>query len=163
MASGDTLLSFTALSNIPPSTDYATLDLRNYHPVLDFDGSTTEYASFEGVLPKNYAGSGITLTVGTMTTSATSGQFRLGFSFERHSGSFDLDTNLFTATQYLHITAVATAGVMIYASTSFANGSAISNIATGEHFRLLVCRDSANPNDDFSSDIELASLEMWET
>ena len=163
MASGNTLLSFTPLSNVPPSTDFATFDTRNFHPVLDFDGSATEYGSFEDVMPRHYAGGGITLTVGTMTTSATSGQFRLGFAWERHAGSFDLDTNLFSATQYLHITAVATPGVVIYGATNFANGTAISNIAAGDHFRLLVARDPVNGNDDITTDIELVSVELRET
>ena len=38
MASGDTLNVFTPLQNEPPASIYATLDVRNLHPVLDFDG-----------------------------------------------------------------------------------------------------------------------------
>ena len=45
MASGDTLLVFTPLHNEPPASNFATLDLRNLHPVLDFDPTTNESVS----------------------------------------------------------------------------------------------------------------------
>ena len=56
MASGDTLLIFTPLHNEPPASNMATLDVRNGHPVLDFDATTNESAVFSGVMPQNYAG-----------------------------------------------------------------------------------------------------------
>ena len=45
MASGDTLTIFTPLHNEPPSSNPATLDIRNQHPVLDFDATTNEDAA----------------------------------------------------------------------------------------------------------------------
>ena len=63
MASGDTLLVLTPLHNEPPSANAATIDLRNQHAVLDFDAATDESAVFGGVLPRNYAGGGVTITL----------------------------------------------------------------------------------------------------
>jgi hypothetical protein len=59
MASGNTLCVFTPYNNEPPAAIYATLDVRNYHPVLDFDGATDEEAVFTSILPRNYAGGGL--------------------------------------------------------------------------------------------------------
>ena len=59
MASGDSLVIFTPLSNEPPSSNFATFDTRNAHPVLDFDDTTEEKVVFTGIMPRNYAGGGV--------------------------------------------------------------------------------------------------------
>jgi len=58
MASGNTLCTFLPTDNEPPSSNYATLDTRNAHPVLDFDDTIQEAAQFTGILPRNYRGGG---------------------------------------------------------------------------------------------------------
>ena len=72
MASGDTLLIFTPLSNEPPSVNPATLDTRNAHPVLDFDAVVPEAAVFSAVMPRHYAGGGVTVYLHWAMTTATS-------------------------------------------------------------------------------------------
>ena len=83
MASGDTLLIFTPLHNEPPSSDPATLDLRNQHPVLDFDAATNESAIFSAVMPRSYAGGGLTVYIHYAMSSATSGDIDWDVAFER--------------------------------------------------------------------------------
>ena len=56
MATGDTLLIINPLMNEPPSANFATLDFRNGHPVLDFDKDANESAVFSTVMPRAYAG-----------------------------------------------------------------------------------------------------------
>jgi hypothetical protein len=118
------------------------------------------------VLPRNYSGGGITLTVGTTWTSATSGVSRMGFAFERHQDATDnigTSAGSFAATQYMKINVSGTSGVIVYTATPFTNGAAIDSIAIGEHFRLLVCRDAINDDDNVTSDLELVSVELKET
>ena len=73
MASGDTLVMWTATTNEPPAAGFATLDFRNGQPVLDFDPGSTETAVFSGVSYRGIiAGGGITATITWMASTATS-------------------------------------------------------------------------------------------
>jgi len=72
MASGASLLIFTALHNSPPATNPATFNVRNGTPVLEFDTTTQESAIFVGVLPRSYAGLGITVYLHWAAATANS-------------------------------------------------------------------------------------------
>lgn len=71
MATTNVLVQFTPLANEPPASAFATLDTRNAHVVLDFDGSTDEEAVFSGVLPTHYSGGGLTIETLSSTSSVT--------------------------------------------------------------------------------------------
>lgn len=163
MASGDTLLVFTALANEPPASNYATLDSRNGHFVLDFDTTTQETAIFTGVLPRNYAGGGITVYVHAMLTSATSGTLGWDVSFERMSdGSTDLDSDSFASAQTITAATVpGTSGVVLVLNVAVSNGANMDSIAVGESFRLRLRRDVTN--DTAAGDAELIAVECRET
>jgi hypothetical protein len=60
-----------AFDNEPPASNYATLDTRNGHPVLDFDATTGEAAIFTFILPRSYNGGGLTVELGRSPTTAT--------------------------------------------------------------------------------------------
>src|SRR3990172_12317939 len=98
MASGNTLVVFTPLQNEPPATIYATLDLRNYHPCLDFDGSADEEAVFSGIMPRHYAGGGLTVYLHVRFSSPTSGNAYWQAAFETKAG-LDIDADSFAAFQ----------------------------------------------------------------
>ena len=83
MSSGDTLLIFIPQHNEPPASNYATLDNRNQHPVLDFDASTNESAVFSAVMPRNYAGTtGITVYIHYAMSSAVADTVDWDVAFE---------------------------------------------------------------------------------
>lgn len=163
MASGQSLLIFRPLDNEPPTTNPATLDWRNLHPVLDFDTTTQESAIFTGVLPRNYAGGGITVTVVWAATTATTGTGGWDVAFERiGAAQQDLDADGFATAQV--ITAVTVPGVSgntSVNSVAVTNGANIDSIAVGETFRLRVRRDVAT--DTAAGDLELVSVELRET
>jgi hypothetical protein len=159
MASGNTLLIFTPQQNESPTLNFATPDTRNGHPVLDFDDTTQETAMFTSVLPRHYAGGGITVYVHVASTSATSGNVGFGFSIERIGSVLDLDADSFdTETLATPVTVNGTSGIPVVVSVAIAN---LDSVAVGEAFRLRVRRDVAN--DTSTGDAELLSIELKET
>jgi hypothetical protein len=163
MASGDTLLIFTPLANEPPAANFATLDLRNYHPVLDFDDTTNEYAIFSAVMPRHYGGGGVTVYLHYAMTSATSGTVDWDVAFERIGDQQqDLDANGFADANSVDDTTVpGTSGNVDVVSVAFTDGADMDSVAAGEGFRLYVLRDAAS--DDASGDAELLFVEVKET
>lgn len=159
MSSGQTLAAFFPVDNEPPTTNYATFDTRNGHPVLDFDATTQETAIFSGVLPRNYAGGGITAIAHVAAASAVTGTIGFGFSIERVGAVLDIDGDSFdTETLATPGTVSGTSGIPIAISVAIAN---LDSIAIGEPFRLRVRRDVAN--DTAAGDAELLSVELRET
>ena len=167
MASGDTLVTFFPADNEPPTSNYATLDTRNGHPCLDFDGATDEEAVFTGVLPRNYAGGGLTVYLHVSYTSATSGSGRWQADIERmDASSLDIDADSFTGTfQSAGVTAPGTSGQIIVATITFTSGAQMDSLAAGEPFRLKVRRDAdgTSGTDDIATDAELLAVEIKET
>jgi len=163
MASGDTILVFTPLQNEPPAADYATLDVRNLHPVLDFDDSTNESAVFSAIMPRHYGGGGITIYLHYSMSSAESATVDLDAAFERIGDQqLDVDGDSFAAVQSVDNTTVpGTTGLVDVVSIAFDNGAEMDSIAVGELFRLKITRDASS--DDASGDSELHCVEVKET
>ena len=164
MAAGDTLLIWTPLANEPPAANFATLDTRNSHPVLDFDTTTGGSAVFRGVMPRHYAGTtGVTVYVHYAMTSATSGTCGWLLAFERVSDSQqDIDSDGFASNQTLTaVTVPGTSGHVDISNVAITNGANMDSVAVGEGFRLKITRDVAN--DSATGDAELWIIEMKET
>lgn len=163
MASGDTLIAFGPRNAEFPSTNFAPLSSRNAHPVLLFDTTTQEIAFFTGVLPRNYAGGGITVYVHWSAASATTGTIGWDVSFERiGDGSQDLDADGFATAQVVTAATVpATSGNVDITNVAISNGANIDSIAVGETFRLRIRRDVTN--DTAAGDAGLVGVELKET
>lgn len=162
MASGDSLIIFTPLQNEPPASNYATLDLRNYHPVLDFDGGTNETAIFSGVMPRHYAGSGITVNI-HWASDGTANDVDWDVGWERIGDSQqDIDSDGFATVNSTDGTSVpGTSGNVEITAITFTNGADMDSVAVGEGFRLKVTRDAAN--DTSTDDVQLLFIEIKET
>lgn len=154
---------FKAYDNEPPTSNYATLDQRNSHPVLDFDTTTGESAVFSGILPRSYQGGGVTVYIHSAMTSATSGTVGWLVAFERiGNGSQDIDSDGFASAQTVTAATVpATSGHVLIQSVAFTNGAQMDSIAAGESFRIKITRDVAN--DTAAGDAELVKVEIKET
>ena len=164
MASGDSLFTWTAHANEPPTTNFAIFATRNSHFVLEFDAATAWSAVFRGVLPRNYAGSGVTVRVGWMGASATSGNVKWNAQIERHQDETDdLDSDSFATAQTTTAAAPATSGQVQYTDIAFTSGAQMDSVATGEGFRLKVTRDAADGADTMTGNAQLLTVEIRET
>lgn len=163
MASGDTLIVFTPHANEPTSSNFASLDLRNLHLVLDFDDTTNESAVFSGVMPRHYGGGGVTVYLHYAMTTATSGDIDWDAAFERIGDQqLDIDADSFATVQSVDNTTVpATSGNVDIVSIAFTDGAQIDSIVVGEGFRLKITRDAAS--DTATGDAELLFVEIKET
>lgn len=164
MASGDTLLIFTPLHNEPTLSNPATLDLRNQHPVLDFDASTKEYAVFSSIMPQAYsAATGVDIFIHYAMSSAEADTVDWDAAFERIGDQqLDIDGDSFAAVNFVDNTTVpGTAGLVDVVSIAFTAGADMDSVVKGEAFRLKINRDA--PNDDAPGDAELLLVEIRET
>jgi hypothetical protein len=174
MASGDTLVVFTATAAQPPDADFATFDTiltasadepDHSMLVLDFDpGTTEEYAYFTGVMPRNYGGGGLTLNIG-WSSDATTGVCRWAVAFKSITDDADdLDSKVFAAPNTVDATTASAGGEVDYAVITFTDGADMDSIAAGEMFVLELSRNSSHANDTLNSnDAELHFIEIQET
>lgn len=161
MAAGDTLVAFVATDNHPPASAYATPDVRNSHPVLDFDAASEESAIFSAILPRHYAGGGLTISVKSAASSATSGDVKWGTSIEAEGT--DVDADSFAAESTGTGTANGTSGIETTTTTTHTAGAQMDSLAVGQRFRLKVSRKAADVADTMTGDAELTAVEIKET
>lgn len=165
MASGDILALFLAHGNEPPTSNPATLDLRNVHPVLDFDDTTDEEAVWSGKLAR-YGGGGITARVGYSMSSAVGNGVVFQGAFERIGDQqLDVDADSFAAFQSSGAVAVpATSGLVDVATIAFTDGAQIDNLVNGEQFRFKLRRDAdgTSDTDNAAGDAEVHYVELVE-
>lgn len=164
MATGNTLLIFHPNDNEPPAASYATADSRNAHQCLDFDAAADESAVFSAILPRTYAGGGLTVCLHYAMTSATTGDVVLTVAFERiGDGQQDLDADGFATAKSVTVTVPGTSGHVDITNIAFTNGAEIDSIAVGEKFRMNVTRDADAAGDTAAGDLELVGVEIKET
>lgn len=161
---GGTLLIFTPQMNEPPSSNYATLDTRNNHLVLDFDESTNESAVFSGVMPEDYTGTtGVTVYIHYAMTTATTNTIDWDAAFELIGDQDqDIDSDGFAAVNSVDNTTVpGTSGNVDIVSIAFTDGADMDSVTAGDGFRLKITRDAVS--DDATGDAELRFVEIRET
>lgn len=162
MASGETLLTFTPQCNEPPSSNFATLDRRNAHPVLDF--ALNEIGIFSDVLPRHYGGGGLTICLHYAMATANIYDIKLETCFERIGDEQqDLDTDGFAAAQNTGDHSVPNdPGLVDIIQSTHSNGEQMDSLEVGEGFRLKLKR-IAVAGIDADGDLELRFIEIKET
>lgn len=171
MASGATLLMLTPLDNTPPATLGATMDFIvgtsapvESVPVLDFDDTTVEYADFYCLMPRNYGGGGVTLTIYWSAAQATNvAAFSAAFRRVADDAE-DLDTTAQTYdyNETADLTPPSVIGEVAYDTLTFTDGADMDSVAVGEYFILRVSR-TAPTGTDITGDCSIHAIEVRET
>lgn len=163
MASGDTLVVFTAASGIPTSSNGATFGVRNGHVCSLHDDSTDESIDFTAVMPQHYAGGGVDVVIKTAATSATSGTARLSTAFELLT-SQDMDSDGFATANTGAAAANGTSGIETTTTIAHTNGAQMDSVVAGSRFRLRFSRDAdgTSGTDDMTGDLQLYTIEIRE-
>lgn len=167
MPTSKTLSVFDALAGRPPSANFAQLDVRNDHIVLDFDDTAAESIDFCSVLPQDYAGGNLRVVVTWAATSATTGDVVWQAEFERHHiddstlGTHDLDNDDFGAAATASTATSTSAGELMQTIIDLPATDA-DNPAAGESFRLRVSRVATSGSDTMTDDAELVAVELRE-
>lgn len=162
MASGDTLCRLFPMGNEPPSTNFATLGLRNFHPTLQFDDTTGWAAIWTDIMPSTYANTtGVTVLINA-TAVAVTGTMGWLVAFERMDSATDLDADSFAADQTVTaVTVPATSGDILQTSVAITKGANMDSVVAGDTFRLRITRDVAS--DTAVGNTEIMSVEIRET
>jgi len=164
MASGSTLLTFLAQDGQPTSSGAATIDTVNSQLVDSFPAGAVSDITFEGVLPRNYSGGGLTVTLWWMAASATANTPQWEVSFERHqAGTSNLASDNYAAAQVANPTAPGTFGIISATAIPFTNGAQMASIAAGESFRMRVRRNGTAGGDTMTGAAQLLAVEIRET
>ena len=158
------MITLTPQSYEPTSSDYATLDVRNLHPVLDFDATTDESAVWTAVLPSSYAAGGLTVEIGWAGDGVTTGNVVWNAAIERiGDDQLDLDADSFAAANAVTDTTSSTDGNVVVATITFTDGADMDSVAAGEGFRIKITRDADNASDTMAADAQLCWVYIKET
>ena len=166
MASVNTLIAWGAVDAISATATFDTRAMAVGNvPVLDFDAATDEYAMFAGVMPRHYAGGGLTVTLGWMATSATTGDVLWEFSLKSVSDDADdLDTKASAAANAASAAPTASpSGEVKYTTVTFTDGADMDSVAAGEYFQCTLTRNADGAGDTMTGDAELVFVEIRET
>jgi len=160
MAAGDSLLALEPLSNRPPATNYASVDLRNGFVILDFDDTSNEEALFLAVLPSHYSGGQIKAIVTWTSSTATTGSAKLRVEATRIASGANLDSlPLVDGTADFTVSAPTTSGKLVTSQSVPIN---TGGAAAGDLLLAGVTRLASDAADTLVGDIELVSLEIRE-
>jgi len=164
MASGDTLCIFTPYGAEFPAATFPQLYLRNRHPVLGFDAATDEFCMWSAVMPRNYAGGGVTvyihLTDANDTTAAHASYWDTSFELDTAQ---DIDADGFAAVQSSHVHPNGTSGIPVICTIPHTDGGQMDSVIAGSLFRFQLNRDANNGADDWANDAEVLAVEIKET
>ena len=156
----DSAGAFVASDGILSATgDVALAFDRNNHPVLSFNDTTNETVLFAGIVPRNYSGGDLVVTLFWAAATAIAGDVRWGVEFERNNagGPFDLDVDSFAAQQAMVATAPGTSGFVAATQIQLTQAQA-DNIMPGDPYRLRVERGAASATDTMAGDAQLTRV-----
>lgn len=144
------------------SGDNAQPSRRNSRATLDFAAGFDVSAIFEGFLPNDYPGGGITVVVVWAKRGSGVGNAKFDVAFERvEAGVTDLNTDNFAAPQSVVASAPAD-NVPQYTTIAFTDGQ-IDGLIAGEAFRIQVTRNGEDVSDTLDDDAQILRVFLRST
>jgi len=161
MATTNTLVVLHPYDNEPPVSAFATFDLRNGHPVLDFDQTASEIAIFTFIMPDTYASGGTSNYIHFAVTSAVANSVGWDISYERiGDGAQDIDSDGFNTAVTAAASAPATSGLVKVLKIDV-SGASMDGVGKGDACRVRLRRNF--PASNTTDDAEFVMLEIRET
>jgi hypothetical protein len=154
---------FTPIDNVPQTSDFATLDTRTSGvPVLDFDPTAVEAATFTGLLPEAaVTTNGLKIRIAwTADTVTNTDAVVWGIQFQRVDTSTDLDTDAFSNTFTATAAASGTAGVPVITELTLTGTALLDSIVAGDFYRVRISRDATHTSDALTADACLVACEI---
>lgn len=171
MASGNTLFIFIPKDNVPPSSNFATLDLitaaTGFREVLDFIGSggaADETAIFESAWPSQYAGGGVDCVVHYSTDGTSVGAVQWEVSIEVVQDADDQDAggqDFGTLTDITDTPGTATANILDITAAGAITHANCGSPAVGDGMRFKITRDFNHATN--TDDAQLSKVVVTET
>ena len=165
MSSGQLLCVVNPGQETYPDSNFATPDKRSDTDVIDFDDTADESVEFPAWMPDNYSGGGVTVTIGYMASTATSGTVSLDIAFKSMTDDVDNISKSFAAANNVNSTTASASGEIKYQSLTITDGADMDSVAANEWFKIKFTRDadSTTSTDNLVGDIELVFIEFKET
>jgi hypothetical protein len=154
---------FTPLDNVPQTSGFATLDTRTAGvPVLDFDPTAVEAATFTGLLPEAaVTTNGLKIRIAwTADTVTNTDAVVWGIQFQRVDTSTDLDTDAFSNVFTASAAASGTAGVPVISELTLTGTALLDSIVAGDFYRVRISRDGTHTSDALTADACLVACEI---
>jgi hypothetical protein len=158
-----TYAAFTPLDNVPQTSGFATLDTRTSGvPVLDFDPTAVEAATFTGLLPEAaVTTNGLKIRLAwTADTVTNTDAVVWGIQFQRIDTTTDLDTDAFSNTFTATAAASGTAGVPVITELTLTGTALLDSIVAGDFYRVRISRDATHASDALTADACLVACEI---
>jgi hypothetical protein len=157
-SNGKTWHQWTASQGVQPSTNFATFDVRNDHPVLDFNDAVSDTVHFEAIMPEEYDGGNINVQIRWLSTAATAGDVRWECSIESLSTDYDADS--FGTAVLVTTTTNAVAGIVATSSCVHDTAGELDSVAAGMSYRVRIRRIGTDAADTMTSDAELVGVQV---
>lgn len=117
------------------------------HDVVEFENGVSDYVTIYGVMPVEYEGGNVDVTIYWASWTTTSGNVRWQVEPERLAeGGNSTTTTSFGTPRAIDDAVQGTIGDISYATISFTPAE-FDNIAAGESYRIRLTRLGAHAND----------------
>lgn len=148
---------------IYPTSDPAESVSRNDHKLIAFDDTTPESVIWRDLLPGNFNGADLLVTIYWLAATAVEGEVVWGCEWERNAvAGHDIDADSWGIQRRMRGTAPDTSGVLQSTVLRFSQSEA-DDIGSGESFRLRIQRlASQEGNSGMSGDAQIFGVTVKE-